>query len=329
MALLSQPIRAVVTLSLYATFGLLHLLHLISHAIKLAVSVIRRVLDETNELLIGCGVRRRDVQQDLRSLKKRPAHLAVISIPINYQLHRLFSPHAFSLFPLDHFHRLRYQQLLELRAIFHNSSKIIRWSMQAGIKEITFYDERGLIKTHKIELIQHLANDPAFMRGNEKVSGIRIEPKLAEEVAMMAKFEISYQQQIGSATHTTQADTSAHQCITINLIDRQQGHPHLVKVTKALVEICSSNSKQPILNLEDLNVKTIGEKICSTSIGMPDLMMVLGGRSLRFRGFPPWQLTLTEIYHARSYAILPYRLRYPEYLAALNLFSNCQQRVGR
>lgn len=138
-----QPIRAVVTLSLFATLGLLHLLHLISHAIKLTVSVIRRMLDEMNELLIGCGMRKRDVQQDLRSLKKRPAHLALIWIPINYQLHRLFSLHAFSLLPLDHFQRLRRQQHLELLAIMDNLSKIILWSMQAGIKEITFYDERG------------------------------------------------------------------------------------------------------------------------------------------------------------------------------------------
>lgn len=154
------------------------------------------------------------------------------------------------------------------------------------------------------------------MRGNENISRITIEPKLAEEVPMMTKFEINYQQQISKATCTTQADKSAH-CITINLIDRQQGHQHLVKVTKALVEICNSNKKQPKLNLQDLNVKTIGEKICctlpfplevfnktmlicfclrvATSIGLPDLMIVLGGRSLRFRGFPPWQLTLTEI----------------------------------
>ncbi|PLW52413.1 hypothetical protein PCANC_04590 [Puccinia coronata f. sp. avenae] len=340
----SKPILVVVQLALLSTFALLHLLHLVSHAIKLLVSIVRKVADELDELLIACRIRSRDVRKDLRAIQKLPSHLAILWIPINYQLHRLFSVHLFSLLSLDRNQRLQFQQQLELTAMMQNFAKILLWSMEAGVKEITFYDERGLLKSHKIELIQYLANIPTFIKGNENISWASIEPKLTEEVQMLSKFEISYKL-IHKATKPSSSSSNkssinkragnnvnpinavSSNCITINLIDRHQGHEHIVKVTRALVEIVNLN-KQTKLNLDHLNVKTIGEKICSTSIGLPDLLLVLGGRSLRFRGFPPWQLTLTEIYHARSYGILPYKIRYTEYLEALQVFGNCQQRVG-
>ncbi|KAH9468157.1 hypothetical protein Pst134EA_011778 [Puccinia striiformis f. sp. tritici] len=337
----SKAIRVVVALALCGTFGLLHLLHLISHGIRLTISIIRKVVDEVDELLIACKIRSRDVRNDLRSIKKLPAHLAILWIPINYQLHRLVSRHAFTLMGLSsRIERLRFQQRLELDAMMDNFSKILVWSMEAGIEEITFYDERGLMKSNKIELIQYLANIPTFIKGNENISWASIEPRLTEEeVKMLSKFEITYKlitkestasstnPKTGTGTGRKRSNSKRSNSITINLIDREQGHTHLVKVTKALIDIVNLN-KQTTLNLDDLNVKSIGQKICSTSIGLPDLLLVLGGRSLRFRGFPPWQLTLTEIYHARSYGILPYKIRYNEFLEALHVFGNCQQRVG-
>ncbi|OAV95908.1 hypothetical protein PTTG_04346 [Puccinia triticina 1-1 BBBD Race 1] len=333
----SKPVRAIVAFSLAGTFVLLHLLHLVSHGIRLTISVIKKLVDEADEVLIACRVRTRDVRKDLRAIKKLPAHLAIIWIPINYQLHRFFAiPHLFSYIGLSRLERLKHQQSLELVAMRENFAKTLLWSMEAGIKEITFYDERGLMKSHKTELINYLATLPTFTSGNEHIMWASIEPKLTEEVQIQSKFEISYRP-IAKAppsakkgfmsANTASAGSLGSNTITINLIDRHQGHEHLVKVTKALVEIVALN-KQTKLNLDDLNVKNIGTKICSTSIGLPDLLLVLGGRSLRFRGFPPWQLTLTEIYHARSYGILPYKMRYTEYLEALQVFGNCQQRVG-
>ncbi|KAA1080558.1 hypothetical protein PGT21_011458 [Puccinia graminis f. sp. tritici] len=346
MASSSKTVQTIVTLTLFGTFGLLHLLHLISHGIRLTTSVIRKIIDEMDEVLIGLRIRRRDVRQDLRAIKKTPAHLAIIWTPINYQLHRFFSfNHAIAFSRTPRLQRLQIQQKLELLAMRQNFAKILLWSMEAGIKEITFYDERGLMKSHKIELIEYLASLPAFIEGNEHISWASIEPKLTDEVQILSKFEIAYRlipKASSSSSSKTQAkannlmtasssllnnNPNHSNLITINLIDRHQGHEHLVKVTKALVEIVTLN-KQTKLNLDDLNVQSIGKKICSTSIGLPDLLLVLGGRSLRFRGFPPWQLTLTEIYHARSYGILPYKIRYTEYLEALQVFGNCQQRVG-
>ncbi|POW23240.1 hypothetical protein PSHT_00380 [Puccinia striiformis] len=314
----SKAIRVVVALALCGTFGLLHLLHLISHGIRLTISIIRKVVDEVDELLIACKIRSRDVRNDLRSIKKLPAHLAILWIPINYQLHRLVSRHAFTLMGLSsRIERLRFQQRLELDAMMDNFSKILVWSMEAGIEEITFYDERGLMKSNKIELIQYLANIPTFIKGNENISWASIEPRLTEEeVKMLSKFEITYKlitkestasstnPKTGTGTGRKRSNSKRSNSITINLIDREQGHTHLVKVTKALIDIVNLN-KQTTLNLDDLNVKSIGQKICCMfppSIDCcDDKLTFFGG------GFPPWQLTLTEIYHADRTVFCPIR----------------------
>lgn len=350
-----------INLVLLLTFGLLHFLHLLTHSIRLIISIILRINDRFDQLLITLRLRTRNVRRDLRSIKKLPSHLAIIFIPINYQLNKYLDPKSHSkrigsflnsnlsdppqlTSEKDQQLELyRFQQDQELQSILENVSRILLWSMEAGIKEITFYDERGLLKSHKFQLIQFLSNIPTFIKGNDHISWASIEPKLTDEVEILSKFEISYQplavnskkssspkprkrSESNSETNLVRQNTH-RKTIKINLIDRHQGHQHLAKVTRALVEIIKLND-QTKFNFDDLNVKTIGEKICSTSIGLPDLLLVLGGRSLRFRGFPPWQLTLTEIYHARSYGILPYQIQYREYLEALRVFGNCEQRVG-
>ncbi|SCZ87532.1 BZ3500_MvSof-1268-A1-R1_Chr2-2g04998 [Microbotryum saponariae] len=70
--------------------------------------------------------------------------------------------------------------------------------------------------------------------------------------------------------------------LSVNLLSRRSGRPHLASIARQLAE--GQNLGH-----------SIEEAIEAGSFSEPDLLLVLGGPYLRLRGFPPWQLRLTEM----------------------------------
>lgn len=48
-------------------------------------------------------------------------------------------------------------------------------------------------------------------------------------------------------------------------------------------------------DLSSLTTELVEEKVETGTFAEPDLLLVLGGPYLRLRGFPPWQIRLTEM----------------------------------
>ncbi|KAH9810598.1 Decaprenyl diphosphate synthase-like protein [Melampsora americana] len=301
-------------------FGIFHVLHLFTHATR---------------VIIACGSRLRDILEDglvltrlkstnsneLSNLKKKPNHIAIIWVPINTTLNRLlllkFLGYLFNR-PSSKIEQERRQDLYEVNAMTNDLHRLITWAKVSGVQELSFYDERGLLKKYQYDVLESLASTYIVgVRDSVNLITTNQEHGVDQE-NILPSFLITY--------NVHGANSKPKQTLRLNLLTRRHGHEHLVQVTRQLVNTLRDKSSS--LSLNDLNLKIIGEKICSTSIGPPDLIMVLGGRSLRFRGFPPWQLNLTEIYHGRSYSILPYRVTYREFMKAMKVYSDCEQRKG-
>jgi dehydrodolichyl diphosphate syntase complex subunit NUS1 len=102
--------------------------------------------------------------------------------------------------------------------------------------------------------------------------------------------------------------------LTLNLLDWEDGQPHIAQVARVLATACSaghldsSDIRQPLLS------EKLGSETClltffsprgqsnltemGSSAGLipePDLLLVLGGTQLKLHGFPPWHLRLTDI----------------------------------
>ncbi|SGY14769.1 BQ5605_C013g07097 [Microbotryum silenes-dioicae] len=87
------------------------------------------------------------------------------------------------------------------------------------------------------------------------------------------------QSEIRQGSETPTAKSSV---LSVNLLSRRSGRPHLASIARQLAEG------------QDLG-HSIEEAIEAGSFSEPDLLLVLGGPYLRLRGFPPWQLRLTEM----------------------------------
>ncbi|CAH7684714.1 hypothetical protein BY996DRAFT_8354777 [Phakopsora pachyrhizi] len=359
----------------------LHLIHLISNLIRLSVSILN------NQILVK-NYGPYQTQQRIDSLKrsgllrKIPDHLAIVWVPLNPRLNLLISP---TVWFKQRDQQERYLERIETVGMIRDIEHLIDWVKQFDeIRQITLYDERGLLKQNQKEIFNRLRIKSKFIKWlrvqdkteSEKYSfrsmnqlrgrPVKFEIKRSilnddDEIVLGETGGLEYSDsdeilnKADPLTFKSELEKDLNR-LQVNLIDKEQAHDNLKDLTIETLIILNNNSsssnnrlkplkgkrsmklqnvKQGLVEerackvlIDQFSTKAIGQRICNSSIDSPDFMMVLGGRSLRLRGFPPWQISFTEILHLRSYTILPFRLNLNQFLCGLRRFSNCEQRYG-
>jgi undecaprenyl pyrophosphate synthase len=74
----------------------------------------------------------------------------------------------------------------------------------------------------------------------------------------------------------------------------------------------------------DITIDLVDTELSETIIGEPDLL-ILFGPYVELSGYPPWQVRLTEIFHAQDNHNVGYQVFY----RALCNFTKAQMRLGR
>ena len=105
------------------------------------------------------------------------------------------------------------------------------------------------------------------------------------------------------------------------LLSSEDGRATIVDLTKTLAEM----SQQGKLSPENISLDLVDTELSESTIGEPDLLIVYGPY-VKLSGFPPWQLRLTEIYHARDD---DGSAKYLVWLQALKNYGKAQMRHGR
>jgi undecaprenyl pyrophosphate synthase len=93
-----------------------------------------------------------------------------------------------------------------------------------------------------------------------------------------------------------------------------------VDLTKTLAEMSQAHKISPA----DINSEIIDAEISESVMGEPDLL-ILFSPTVKLHGYPPWQLRLTEIYHAPDNT----NVEYPVWLKGLYRFAKAEMRFGR
>ena len=108
--------------------------------------------------------------------------------------------------------------------------------------------------------------------------------------------------------------------MSILFISAEDGRQTLVDLTKTLAEMAQRDKLSP----EDVTVELVDAEITDNVMGEPDLL-VLFSPDIEFKGYPPWQLRLTEIFHVQDSTGVQYQV----FLRALHSFAKAQMRFGR
>jgi dehydrodolichyl diphosphate syntase complex subunit NUS1 len=91
-----------------------------------------------------------------------------------------------------------------------------------------------------------------------------------------------------SNDHSNVSKSPPH--LSILLLSASDGRRTLVDLTKTLAEMSQKGKLAP----KDISTDLIDAELTESVMGEPDLLMLFAD-SVHLRGYPPWQLRLTEI----------------------------------
>ncbi|BGP42527.1 hypothetical protein JCM10450v2_006626 [Rhodotorula kratochvilovae] len=223
--------------------------------------------------------------------------------------------------------------------------RLLEWCRELGVRTLSVYSETGLLTRHaalvaaELDLALHGSPEDIEREGMAQLRARGGAGKGAEDAPPTAhhptvRLADLAQDETGSASSSTLVDTSppspaspaddspAHD-LTLNLLSRAAGRPRLAR-------LASSLASSPAAREGKLSSSTISAEIDALPLEEPDLLLVLGGSYLRLRGFPPWQLRLTEMFHYAYPTWLPApRVRYTHLRSALDVYGRAEMRLGR
>ncbi|RZF40000.1 hypothetical protein LSTR_LSTR002403 [Laodelphax striatellus] len=178
--------------------------------------------------------------------------------------------------------------------VYRNLVKIVLWCNQLGIKHVSFYEQNDDIDPLKLY--------EAICRQNKENLKIIRWGRSFDLIREQAKRDIN------GYTWKPQ--------LQVDVFRIDDGHQ---LVADAAQELCGGHVASTLVTqpyLEDVLMKRIDAPD-------PDLAIICGA-ACSSRGFPPWQLRITEFLHLQSH----HKIKFKNFVSLLQRYSNCEQRFG-
>lgn len=199
------------------------------------------------------------IARDVKTLTRLPSHISVI-------LDREDNPADPSGAP-------------GLEQLVDDVAEIAAWCACAGIPTLSVYEKTGLLKTsHNHIRTTHRAVLSKFFA----YFGAR-RPTLLLRIPHMSSSD-----DVFSDPPDTSASPNGN--LTLHLLSSDDSRPPLVDLTKTLTEMSQRGKITP----QDISSDLIDAEVSESVMGEPDLL-VLFSPDVKLRGYPPWQVRLTEI----------------------------------
>lgn len=233
------------------------------------------------------------IERDVKHLERLPKHISVI---------------------VDYHESDDHQGNAGLEGLVNDVCDIAAWTASAGIPFLSVYERTGKLKNYIPQTHSSISETL------EAYFGPRRKPTLS----VRAPHQISYSPPLTPPTRASSPDTSdpknERQHLTVLLLSAQDGRDTIVDLTKTLSDMAQSGTLHP----EQINANLIDAELCEAVSSEPDLL-VLFSPTVTLKGYPPWQLRLTEIFHLPDNKGVNYQV----FLRALYNFAKVEMRLGR
>lgn len=124
----------------------------------------------------------------------------------------------------------------------------------------------------------------------------------------------------GTSSPTLAPSDAEPRHLAVRLLSAEDGRDSVVDLTKTLAEMAQRDKISPA----DITIDLVDAELAESVMTDPDLL-ILFGPSVDLQGYPPWQIRLTEIFHAVDNQGVGYQVFY----RALCNYSKAQMRFGR
>ncbi|KAF2146708.1 uncharacterized protein K452DRAFT_69581 [Aplosporella prunicola CBS 121167] len=202
-----------------------------------------------------------------------------------------------------------------LEGLINDISEVAAWCASAGIPALSVYEKTGILKSYIPQTHRKIS------RTLESYFGTVRKPTLSLRAPHLPSFSPPVtppQEPADSRPGSSQSNPPPH--LTILLLSADDGRSTLVDLTKTLAEMAQKGKVAPA----DISAELVDAEITESVMGEPDLLLIFGPR-VQLKGYPPWQVRLTEIFHSPDTSGVGYQA----FLRGLHKYAKAQMRLGR
>lgn len=232
------------------------------------------------------------IAHDVKGLEKLPKHLSVI---VEYQEDDGSQGNA------------------GLEGLVNDVCEIAAWAASAGIPLLSVYERTGVLKNYLPQTHASIWNTL------ESYFGPRRKPTLSLRAPHLSSYSPP-----NTPPQTAEPNGDSikeeRQHLTVLLLSEHDGRDTIVDLTRTLAEMAQKGD----VHQEQINMALIDAQLSDHVSSEPDLL-ILFSPTVQLKGYPPWQLRLTEIFHLPDNKGVNYQV----FLRALYNFAKVEMRIGR
>ncbi|KAI7267982.1 Undecaprenyl diphosphate synthase [Hortaea werneckii] len=180
-----------------------------------------------------------------------------------------------------------------LETLMNDACEVAAWSACSGIPMLSIYEQTGILKSTIPHLHRRIERTLTAYYGStnpQKPTFFLRAPHLPSYSPPESPEPTS-----NGANGTTH---SKRPHLNILLISTTDGRQTLVDLTRTLASMAQDSKIQP----SDISDELIDAEITESVMGEPDLLLLFGDR-VTLKGYPPWQVRLTEIYGVQDHIL--------------------------
>ncbi|KAJ4372369.1 hypothetical protein N0V83_004143 [Neocucurbitaria cava] len=232
------------------------------------------------------------IAHDVKNLEKLPKHLSVI---VEYQEDDGSQGNA------------------GLEGLVNDVCEIAAWAASAGIPFLSIYERTGVLKNYLPQTHASIWNTL------ESYFGPRRKPTLSLRAPHLSSYSPpNTPPQMAQPNGDNLKEERQH--LTVLLLSEHDGRDTIVDLTRTLAEMAQKGD----VRQEQINMDLIDAQLTDHVSSEPDLL-ILFSPTVQLKGYPPWQLRLTEIFHLPDNKGVNYQV----FLRALYNFAKVEMRLGR
>lgn len=193
-----------------------------------------------------------------------------------------------------------------LERLVNEAADIAAWCASAGIPQLSIYEKTGILKAYISDTQRAMSQKLVTYFGPNF-------PALSVRAPHISAIE-------QSTSRTGRRDGAGPKSLSVLLLSAEDGRDSVVDLTKTLTEMAQRSK----LSSADISIELVDAELSESVMGEPDLL-ILFGPHVELRGYPPWQIRLTEIFHVPDNHGVGYQVFY----RGLCKYAQAQMRMGR
>ncbi|CZS93013.1 hypothetical protein WAI453_000768 [Rhynchosporium graminicola] len=194
-----------------------------------------------------------------------------------------------------------------LEQLVDEVAEISAWCACVGIPMLSVYEQSGILKGYVPATHRAISRKISSYFGPQQ-------PALSLRAPHIPSIESS------PSTPGSESPNTPISHLSVLLLSAEDGRDSLVDLTKTLAEM-SQHSK---LSPNDISIDLVDAELTESVMGEPELL-ILFGPNVELKGYPLWQVRLTEIFHVQDNDGVGYQV----FLRALYNYADAQMRFGR